>query len=217
MNGDDNPNENVPTTSRNVGAEETKASKRAFLEINEIDKFKSLLVKPFETKKFKPSEALDRVRQFLPNFKESTDRLLHDHRENPNEANIENVEDEDEHIEMNLALIPESGSDSESEEDDTDEHSEQESSDTEKEDEAENTEDSSPNSVDDLQLGFKVKDATKLKRLKLPQSNSKSSKVKNMIQEIESSEKNTESTTEADVDVKIAVSNNGHNNDSEEV
>jgi hypothetical protein len=190
----------------------TSSGKRNFLEVNDLDKYKNLLLnKPFETKRLKPSEALDRVRQFLPNFKQSTEKLLDEHKERPDEVNIENVEDEAEHIEMNLALIPESGSDSN--EDDSDEEEEEE--DDEEESENEGPE-SSPNSVDDLKLGFKARDPNRIKKLKLG-TGSKAAKARNMIQIIDNGDNDGTNTSSSNVEAGASTSgNNGNDEDDED-
>ena len=107
--------------------------KRAFLEISELDKYKNLLInKPFETKKLKSSDALDRVKQFLPSLKASTDKLLLDFKENPSNFDIENCENDDNFIEMNLQFVKESDSENDSddcEDDDEDTESSDEESD----------------------------------------------------------------------------------------
>ncbi|CAF0753088.1 unnamed protein product [Brachionus calyciflorus] len=137
----------------------TSPEKRAYLEVNNAEKYKSFMLNQLETKRFKPSSALSKVRDFLPMMKQSTEKLLEDFKENPDQVNIENVNDDDEHIEMNLALVAQSDSDS----DDDDDESEEE----EGEDEEESEGDSSSNSLDDINLGIKVKNTTQLKKLKL--------------------------------------------------
>ncbi|RNA22012.1 hypothetical protein BpHYR1_046538 [Brachionus plicatilis] len=130
--------------------------KRAWLEVNKIEKYKPFLINKLETKKFKPSSTLSKVRDFLPMLKQSTDKLLEEYKENPDQVNIENVDDEQEHIEMNLALVAQSDSDS-------DEQEESEGS----EGQNESGSDSSADSIDDLNLGFKVRDPNKVKKLNL--------------------------------------------------
>jgi hypothetical protein len=192
-NEEQNGAECMPSTSQTSEGQppQLQNSKRNYLEISELDKYKNLLIKkPLETKKFKPSEALDRVRQFLPNFMQSTDKLLDEHKDNPAGVSIEDVTDESEqHIEMNLALIPESDSDSDDEDSDEDED--------EDEEESENGDvESSPNSVDDLQLGFKARDPNKIKRLKLNTGVSKKPNVR-LIQVIDNDQE-TESSSSLD-------------------
>lgn len=152
--------------------------KRAWLEVNNIEKYKPFLIDKLETKRFKPSSTLSKVRDFLPMLKQSTDKLLEEHRENPDQVNIENVEDDDEHIEMNLALVAQSGSDSDS--DENEENDEENQFDS----------DSSENLADDINLGFKFKDPSKIKKLKL---DSKKTPIrKDLIQVVDdSSEQNT--------------------------
>ena len=140
-------------------------SKRAYLEVNKAEQYKQFMLKPLETKKFKPSETLSKVRDFLPLLKESTSKLLDDFKENPDQLNIENVEEDEEHIEMNLAMVSESESD-EDDDDDDDDDGEEESDD---EDESED----SSNPLDAIDLDIKVNDKTKLKKMKLPNSNVK--------------------------------------------
>lgn len=94
-----------------------QAIKRSMLEINEADKYKSFMLKQLETKKFKPSDALDRVKQFLPDFKAANEKLLTEAKENPSQVDIENCENDEQVIEMNLAFVPEGDSDSDSDDD----------------------------------------------------------------------------------------------------
>ena len=114
-----NSNENkLESTSENDETESVTqpkpaASKRAYLEVNEsVDKYKSFILKQLETKRLKSSETLSRVRDFLPLFKESTSKLLDTFKENPDELNIENVQEDEEHIEMNLAVVSDDSDDS---------------------------------------------------------------------------------------------------------
>jgi hypothetical protein len=177
----------------------TSPSKRTFLEVNDIEKYKKFLVKPLETKKFRPSEALSRVRDFMPLFKESTDKLLDEHKANPEVLNIENVQEDEEHIEMNLALIPDESDEEDSDELEEDERSDSNSNETSSSDdyneENENNETSS-SSVEDINLGFKVKNVNKLKKLKLStQDSSKSKTNKNMIQIIQNQEEDDQESS----------------------
>lgn len=153
--------------------------KRAYLEVNNIEKYKQFVLKPLETKRFKASETLSKVRDFLPLFKQTTDKLLNDFKENPDGVNIENVDEEDEHIEMNLALVAQSDSDSDDldDSDEDEENSDEESS-------SSNNNDTSINSLNDLNLGFDVKDPNKLTGLKLTKSSK--SKSKQLIKMIDS-------------------------------
>jgi hypothetical protein len=214
MSNEDQKDECIASSSASVEDTKPSSSKRNFLEVNDLDKYKNLLLKKtFETKRLKPSDALDRVRQFLPNFKQSTEKLLDDHKERPDEVNIENVEDEAEHIEMNLALIPESCSDSDESDDDEDEEEDEESDEGEESDNQ--GVDSSPNSVDDLQLGFKARDPTKIKRLKLGASSTKA-KARNMIQMIDNGE-DDESSSDNDYEAngEAGPSTSGNNGKNE--
>jgi hypothetical protein len=86
------------------GAEQ-KADKRPYLEVNAADKYKSFLVRPLETKRLKMSDALEKVKQFLPALKESTDKLLLDNKDDMARINIENVENSEKIIEMNVAFV----------------------------------------------------------------------------------------------------------------
>lgn len=165
----------------------SKKEKRTFLEVNNAEKYKQFMLKPIETKRFKSSETLSRVRDFLPLLKQSTEKLMEDFKQNPDDVNIEKVDEEDEHIEMNLALVAQSESDSDEEDE------EEEDSDEEEDEESENE---SSNSLDDLQLGFKVKDPNRIKKLKL--SAQSELKAKNgLIQVIESNE-NSDSLKQED-------------------
>ena len=112
--------------------------KRAYLEVSELDKYKNLLInKPFETKRLKTSDALDRVKQFLPSLKESTDKLLSEYQENPSNFDIENCENDENVIEMNLQFVKESDSDNSDSTDDEDEDDDEaeESEDNDEDDE----------------------------------------------------------------------------------
>lgn len=167
-----------PSTSKeSIGddSESRVAAKRGYLEVNEAGKYKSLLLKPLETKKMKPSEVMSRVREFLPMFKESTAKLFDENKDNLDALNIENVEDDEDHIEMNLALIPDDS-------DDSDDSDEQEYEEEESEKSENESEEDSDDLGDTLQLGFKVKDPSKINKLK-----TSSNKLgKDMIQVIES-------------------------------
>lgn len=145
------------------GATQSASSphKRTYLEVqknSDIEKYKNFLIKPLETKRLKPSDALSKVRDFLPLLKESTTKLLDDFKQNPDLVNMENVEDDEQHIEMNLAYVTESDSDSDSDNGNTSSNSSSECS-------SENDDSTvqSPSALDELGLGFKVKDTTKPK------------------------------------------------------
>lgn len=171
-----------PDLNESTGAKSPE--KRAWLEVNNIDKYKPFMINKLETKRFKPSSTLSKVRDFLPMLKQSTDKLLEEYKENPDKVNIENVDDEDEHIEMNLALVAQSDSDS-------DEQEELQESDNDESDSNSNA-GSSDNSIDNLDLGFKVKDPNKIKKLKL---DSKKTPIrKDLIQVVdeESDQKNSQ-------------------------
>lgn len=160
----------IPNNSALSGS----SNKRNFLEVNNIEKYKQFMLKPIETKRLKSSDALAKVRDFLPLLKESTSKLLEDYKNNLNDLDIENVGEDEEHIEMNLAMV--SDSDTDSDEDDDDDPEEEESG-----NEKSSDDDSIDESIDDLQLGFKVKNTNKFKKLKIcnePISKSK----KNMIE-----------------------------------
>ena len=167
--------------TESVTAKNSNPNKRPYLEVNSAEKYKQFVIKPIETKPLKPSATLDRVRQFLPLMKESTNKLLDQFKSNPEEVNIENVEEEDEHIEMNLALVSDSGeSDEDEEEEDDDDGSKSNKlksyldllsgkggdDDDESDSDEEDDDDGSPNPLDDLNLGFKVKDPSKITSLK---------------------------------------------------
>jgi hypothetical protein len=95
--------------------------KRSFLEISELDKFKNVMInKPFETKRLKASDALDKVKLFLPSLKESTDKLLAEHKDNPSGVDIENCENDENVIEMNIQFVKENDSDEDSDDHDYD-------------------------------------------------------------------------------------------------
>lgn len=114
------------------------SGKRNFLEVNDLQKYKQFVLKPLDTtKKFKPSETLSKVKDFLPLLRESTNKLLTDFKEKPDEINIENVDDEDEHIEMNLAMVSDDDDDSDEDEDEDDEE-EDDDDDDDDEEEGEN-------------------------------------------------------------------------------
>jgi len=104
-------------SSESEASTSQQAIKRSLLEINETDKYKSFMLKQLETKKLKPSDALDRVKQFLPDFKAANEKLLTEAKENPSQIDIENCENDEQVIEMNLAFVPEGDSDSDSDED----------------------------------------------------------------------------------------------------
>ncbi len=126
-------------------------TKRAF----EVEKYKNFLLKPLETKRMKPSETLSKVRDFLPLLKESTTRLIDDSKVNPDAFNMETVADDDEqHIEMNLAYVLES---SESDSDDSDDDDDDSEEDDEGEDEIGATTD-----LNSIGLDIKVKDPSQL-------------------------------------------------------
>lgn len=117
----------MSNSEESTSNEDQPPVKRAFLEISELDKYKNLLInKPFETKKLKTSDTLNRVKQFLPSLKESTDKLLEAFKENPSNFDIENCENDDNIIEMNLQFVKESDSDSDSDDDSVDDESSEE-------------------------------------------------------------------------------------------
>jgi hypothetical protein len=180
---DDDDDKNSPSlndpTSKNekvsiTSSSSSSSNKRTFLEVNNIEKYKQFLIKPLETKRLKQSDTLDRVRQFLPMLKESTNKLLEDFKSNPDKFNIENVEDENgQHIEMNLALMPtnESNSDEDSDEDegaDDDNLKNYLKLFNQGDDESDDDEDtaSESNSLDEIGLGFKVDNPNDIKKLK---------------------------------------------------
>jgi hypothetical protein len=135
-------------------------NKRSYLEINEtVNKYKPFMLKQLETKKLKPSETLSKVRDFLPLLKESTSKLLDAFKENPDELNIENVQEDEEHIEMNLAVV----SESEDSDDESDQEDEEEETDTD--DETEESNESNP--LEQIDLDIKVTDKTKMNKIKL--------------------------------------------------
>jgi hypothetical protein len=179
----DTNGETFETEMIEVKPSSSSPNKRNYLEIgNNLEKYKSFMLKSQETKRFKPSDALLKVKEFLPILKSSTDQLLTQFKDNPDQVNIENVEDEDEHIEMNLALVSDSDDDEDSDEYDEIESEEDEgSSDEDKEsnesdeEEAEKTEEE--NKLDQLNLGFKVKVPSQ--QIKI--FNSKKSKKPNLI------------------------------------
>lgn len=105
------------SNSESEASTSQQAIKRSLLEVNEADKYKSFMLKQLETKKFKPSDALDRVKQFLPDFKAANEKLLAEAKENPSQVDIENCENDDKVIEMSLAFVPEGDSDSDEEDD----------------------------------------------------------------------------------------------------
>lgn len=155
------------------------ASKRQYLEVNKAETIKKLLIKPCEIKPVKASEALARVREFLPLMKESTNKLMEESKLNPSAVDIENVDDEDEHIQMDLALMPED-SDSDSDEDDDDDDEDEEDEDESEEDDED---DETKESLKELGLEFKVTDPNRIKRLKLEKPNAATS-TKKLISEI---------------------------------
>jgi hypothetical protein len=199
-------------------------SKSTLLEVNNMDKYKSFLINKPETQAMKPSEALSRVRQFLPMLKESTDKLLEEYKDKPDELNIENVGEEDEHIEMNVAFVPEGSSDDDEDEDeDEDDDTEEEEDEVESEDELDESsyadqdeqnqikrkhsnqkeESNSPDPLDELGLGFKYNTKLKLK-LNPNDENFKNKKLKkNLIQEVAEDNNNSETKN---------VENNNNNN-----
>lgn len=180
INDDEDGKSEAKTES--VTVKNSNPNKRPYLEVNSAEKYKQFVIKPIETKPLKPSATLDRVRQFLPLMKESTNKLLDQFKSNPEEVNIENVEEEDEHIEMNLALVSDSGESDEDEEEDDDDDDGSKSNklksyldllsgkagddDDESDSDEEDEDDGSPNPLDDLNLGFKVKDPSKITNLK---------------------------------------------------
>jgi hypothetical protein len=172
----DEKDETVASTSQN-----------AFLEVNETEKYKQFLIKKskLETKALKPSETFDRLRQFLPMFINSTNQLLEESKKNPENFNIENVDEDDgEHIEMNLQYVKESDSD----DDDSDSDDEEEEDDSNSESESNNSDkstDETKPSISDKKreilsdededdeseklkeiVGFKVTDPRRIKKLK---------------------------------------------------
>ena len=170
------------------------SNKRNFLEVNNFEKYKQFMLKPIETKRLKSSDALAKVRDFLPLLKESTSKLLEDYKNNLNDLDIENVGDEEEHIEMNLAMVSDSDTDSDedNEDDEEDEEEEEVNADGQNSDE-----DSTDESIDALQLGFKVKNSNRFKKLKIssePVSKSKKRLIK--ILDEESPEENLNGSEE---------------------
>ena len=166
--------------------------KRNILETNpDVEKYKSFLLKPHETKRFKPSEALDKVRNFLPDFKASTSKLMDAFKENPDAVNIESVEEGDQHIEMNLAYVTES-SDSDSDNDEAPDNS----------DSSDSSSDSVEKSIDPIGLGFEVKDLSQIS-LKLKTSKPKNKPFIKIIDDTvdEKTESTTSTTTKNDLDV----------------
>ena len=118
---------NTPASSSATSNSNGGGTKRTFLEVNNVEKYKSFLIKPLETKRVKPSDTLDRVRQFLPMLKESTNKLLDEFKADPDRVNIENVDEEaEQHIEMNLALVPDSNTDDSDEDEDEEDDDEDE-------------------------------------------------------------------------------------------
>ena len=95
----------------------------------------------------------------MPLFKESTSKLLDTFKENPDELNIENVQEDEEHIEMNLAVV----SESEDSDDESDQEDEEEETDTD--DETEESNESNP--LEQIDLDIKVTDKTKMNKIKL--------------------------------------------------
>lgn len=203
-----------PCSSNSLNDSKPKSTQK-FLEFNQLDKYKSFLLNKLETKPTKPSDTLSRVREFLPMLKESTAKLLDEFKENPDELNIENVGDDDEHIEMALAFVPEeSNSSNDSDEDEEDSESSEESdfeedeedlsegkeeeggeNDNKRKIEEENS-NSSSEALDQIGLGF-IKYKSKAK-LKLTANDNKKFK-KNLIQVIENDEKNAENKNENNV------------------
>ena len=203
-----NSNLNDNNNKETVEQLETSGAKRSFLEVNNAEKYKQFLIKPLETKRLKPSDTLDKVRQFLPMLKESTSKLLDDFKSNPDKLNIENVEDDDEeHIEMNLALVSDSDSCSEDDEDDEDSDDEDKAVSNknklkeylkmlngngaevdEDDDDDDESESSEPNPLDDLQLGFKVKNPNEIRKLKTSLDLDGKKSKRNLIKVIETKE-----------------------------
>jgi hypothetical protein len=173
------------TCSKTTNQTTALKNKRNYLEVSSIEKYKNFVIKPLETKKFKPSDTLDKVRQFLPLLRESTNKLLEENKNNLDDLNIENVDEEDEHIEMNLAVVSDSGSDSDEDEYDEGEDDDENNDDDEVEEEdsvSSGNENSASGDgeddklVDEINLGFKVKDTTKLTKLKTSIEEGKKSK-----------------------------------------
>ena len=194
-----------PCTSSSAMADSAaSASKRNYLEVNATGKYKPFMLKPLETKRFKPSESLSKVKDFLPMLRESTMKLLDQFKQDPDACNIEHVGDDDEqHIELNLAMVSDhSDSDSDddddddNDDDDPDESSEAESDATSESeavssgDEAENDQEEK-SKFDELGLGFSVK-SNKAPKIKLT-SKQKNSKAA-LVQLIESSSAEAEAT-----------------------
>jgi hypothetical protein len=109
---------------------QTKPDKRPYLEVNEANTYKSFLLKPFETKRLKTSDALEKVKQFLPSLKESTDKLIDDNKDDMQRINIENIDDKsDQIIEMNLAFVSDSEDTDDADDDDDEDQATSESDD----------------------------------------------------------------------------------------
>ncbi len=163
-------------------------NKRSYLEINEtVNKYKPFMLKQLETKKLKPSETLSRVRDFLPLLKESTSKLLDAFKENPDELNIENVQEDEEHIEMNLAVVSESeDSDDESDQEDEDE--------TDTDDETEESNESNP--LEQIDLDIKVTDKTKMNKIKLTKNKKVNKPMIKIVDDIDQQQNDDDSDDE---------------------
>jgi hypothetical protein len=163
-------------------------NKRSYLEINEtVNKYKPFMLKQLETKKLKPSETLSRVRDFLPLLKESTSKLLDAFKENPDELNIENVQEDEEHIEMNLAVVSESeDSDDESDQEDEDE--------TDTDDETEESNESNP--LEQIDLDIKVTDKTKMNKIKLTKNKKVNKPMIKIVNDIDQQQNDDDSDDE---------------------
>lgn len=158
----------------------TSPSKRCFLDVNpnsDLNKYKQLLLNPIETKRFKPSEALSKVRDFLPQMKESTIKLMNDYKEKPDLVNMENVEEGEKHIELNLAYVLESDTDENSDYDDLNKETSSSDSSSESDSESNN----SPSGIDSIGLGFKVKEPSGIS-LKIEKNSKKKKPLIKMIE-----------------------------------
>lgn len=157
---------NTVASSAATSTTSSGSNKRQYLEVNKAETMKKLLIKPCETKPVKPSETLARVREFLPLLRESTNKLVEESKQNPAAVDIENVDEEDEHIEMDLALIPDD-SDEDSDEDEEDDEEEEDEEEEETDDSDDEEDVKTQETLKELGLGFQVKNPDRIKRLKL--------------------------------------------------
>ena len=174
-------------TSKELEAPCTSKSptKRSLLEVDQgsfeaANKYKKfmMLKQPLETKRLEPSATLSKIKDFLPFLKESTDKLMTEYKLNPDLVNMEsNVDEDEQHIEMNLAYVPESDSESEEEtEEESDEESEGEAGGEEN--------DEGVSGLKEIGLGFTVKDPNN-KKLRLAMSGRVKAKNRPVIEVIE--------------------------------